>query len=74
MEEWDEHMSDFVPDDMLTVELQAREEIVSIEPSDLYSNINCLSSHYTRMPQKTPFTSEVHISSMLHQEPRKAIG
>lgn len=27
MEEWDEHMSDFVPDDMLTVELQAREEI-----------------------------------------------
>ena len=30
MEEWDEHMSDFVPDDMLTVELQAREEIVSI--------------------------------------------
>ena len=31
MEEWDEHMSDFVPDDMLTVELQAREEIVSID-------------------------------------------
>ena len=30
MEEWDAHMSDFVPDDMLTVELQPREEIVSI--------------------------------------------
>ena len=29
MEEWDTHMSDFVPDDMLTVELQPREEIVS---------------------------------------------
>ena len=27
MEEWDAHMSDFVPDDMLTVELQPREEI-----------------------------------------------
>merc|ERR1711939_252316 len=27
MEEWDTHMSDFVPDDMLTVELQPREEI-----------------------------------------------
>lgn len=29
MEEWDKHMSDFVPDDMLTVELNPREEIVS---------------------------------------------
>ena len=29
MEEWDQHMSDFVPDDMLTVELGVREEIVS---------------------------------------------
>jgi len=29
MEEWDAYMSDFVPDDMLTVELQPREEIVS---------------------------------------------
>ena len=29
MEEWDTHMSDFVPDDMLTVELMQREEIVS---------------------------------------------
>jgi hypothetical protein len=29
MEEWDNHMSDFVPEDMLTVELKAREEIVS---------------------------------------------
>ena len=27
--EWDTHMSDFVPDDMLTVELNPREEIVS---------------------------------------------
>ena len=29
MEEWDQHMQDFVPDDMLTVELGVREEIVS---------------------------------------------
>ena len=29
MEEWDNHMSDFVPEDMLTVELKPREEIVS---------------------------------------------
>ena len=29
MEEWDAHMSDFVPDDMLTVELSPRQEIVS---------------------------------------------
>lgn len=35
MEEWDEHMSDFVPDDMLTVELQAREEIVSNQSFEL---------------------------------------
>ena len=70
MEEWDEHMSDFVPDDMLTVELQAREEIVSRDHFD----INCFSSHYTRMPQKTPFISEVPISSMLHLELRKVIG
>lgn len=27
MDEWDAHMSDFVPDDMLTVQLQPREEI-----------------------------------------------
>ena len=27
MEEWDAHMSDFVPDDMLTVEIDPREEI-----------------------------------------------
>ena len=30
MEEWDKHMKDFVPDDMLTVELNPREEIVSL--------------------------------------------
>ena len=30
MEEWDEHMSDFVPNDMLSVQLNPREEIVSI--------------------------------------------
>lgn len=29
MEEWDEHMSDFVPNDMLSVQLNPREEIVS---------------------------------------------
>lgn len=29
MEEWDQHMSDFVPEDMLTVELDVREELVS---------------------------------------------
>jgi hypothetical protein len=29
LEEWDEHMKDFVPEDMLTVELNTREEIVS---------------------------------------------
>ena len=27
MEEWDLHMSDFVPEDMLTIELNTREEI-----------------------------------------------
>ena len=30
MEEWDEHMADFVPNDMLSVNLNAREEIVSL--------------------------------------------
>jgi len=35
MEEWDTHMSDFVPDDMLTVELQPREEIVSSQELDI---------------------------------------
>lgn len=30
MEEWDTYMKDFVPDDMLTVQLGAREELVSI--------------------------------------------
>ena len=74
MEEWDEHMSDFVPDDMLTVELQAREEIVSRDPFNVYSNINCFSSHYMRMHQKTPFSSEVHILLMLHLELRKVIS
>lgn len=29
LEEWDTHMKDFVPEDMLTVELAAAEEIVS---------------------------------------------
>ena len=29
MEEWDEHMADFVPNDMLSVQLNPREEIVS---------------------------------------------
>ena len=29
MEEWDKHMNDFVPDDMLTIELGPREEMVS---------------------------------------------
>lgn len=29
MEEWDNHMSDFVPNDMLSVQLNPREEIVS---------------------------------------------
>lgn len=27
MEEWDAHMSDFVPEDMLTIDLNTREEI-----------------------------------------------
>ena len=27
MEEWDAHMSDFVPDDMLTIDLNPREEM-----------------------------------------------
>ena len=27
MEEWDAHMSDFVPDDMLTIDLNPREEV-----------------------------------------------
>ena len=30
MEEWDEHMADFVPNDMLSVQLQPRQEIVSL--------------------------------------------
>lgn len=29
LEEWDTHMNDFVPEDMLTVEISQREEIVS---------------------------------------------
>lgn len=29
MEEWDTHMADFVPNDMLSVQLNPREEIVS---------------------------------------------
>jgi len=27
LQEWDTHMADFVPDDMLTIELSPREEI-----------------------------------------------
>jgi len=37
MEEWDTHMSDFVPDDMLTVELQPREEISIHEDAPIES-------------------------------------
>lgn len=29
MEEWDQYMADFVPNDMLSVQLPPREEIVS---------------------------------------------
>jgi hypothetical protein len=38
MEEWDTHMSDFVPEDMLAVELQPREEI-SIHEDAPYDSI-----------------------------------
>ena len=41
MEEWDTHMSDFVPDDMLTVDLNPREEIVSKNVKDLFINYLC---------------------------------
>jgi len=34
MEEWDQHMSDFVPEDMLTVEINPREEISIHEDVD----------------------------------------
>tara|TARA_B110000285_G_C14752316_1_gene435751 strand:+ start:109 stop:318 length:210 start_codon:yes stop_codon:yes gene_type:complete len=34
MEEWDVHMSDFVPEDMLTIELNTREEISLHEFAD----------------------------------------
>ena len=30
MEEWDQHMKDFVPEDLLQVEIMPREEIVSL--------------------------------------------
>ena len=36
MEEWDTHMSDFVPNDMLTVNLNPREEIVSKNLLDIW--------------------------------------
>jgi len=43
MEEWDTHMSDFVPDDMLTAELQPREEIVSFQNNLIYlSNLTLI--------------------------------
>ncbi len=29
MEEWEAHMSNFVPEDMLTIELNPRDEVVS---------------------------------------------
>jgi len=35
MEEWDEHMADFVPNDMLSVNLNPREEIVSLNNNQL---------------------------------------
>jgi len=40
MEEWDEHMADFVPNDMLSVQLNPREEIVSILIITI-ANISC---------------------------------
>lgn len=35
LEEWETHMKDFVPEDMLTVELKTSEEIVSALPLTL---------------------------------------
>lgn len=53
MEEWDVHMSDFVPDDMLTVEIQPREEIVSFDLFVLHLSFSF--SQFMRMRQKNQF-------------------
>jgi hypothetical protein len=33
MEEWEQHMSDFVPEDITTIVIDPRREVVSIPPS-----------------------------------------
>ena len=55
MEEWDEHMNDFVPEDMLTFELNPREEISLHEfvPEDLQSESLYIRGAYFVNAQKS---------------------
>lgn len=69
MEEWDTHMADFVPDDMMTVQLNAREEIVSSNYH--HCVITFIYSHFTRMLLKNLYILEALISLMRRQAPRK---
>lgn len=53
MEEWDTHMSDFVPDDMLTAELQPREEI-SIHEDAPYESIYMRGAYFVNSQPGVP--------------------
>lgn len=71
MEEWDSYMADFVPNDMLSVQLNPREEIVSfiinIHFINLLITLITFYSLCTRMHLKIQSTSGVPTSLMLPQ-------
>jgi len=56
MEEWDVHMADFVPNDMLSVQLNPREEIVS-QTQNSFLNL-FIFSLFTRIHQISQHTLE----------------
>jgi len=72
MEEWEQHMSDFVPEDISTIVVEPRKEVVSVNfqlPKVTVQGINkfikCLKHVFesrlsTRILEQTPCTSEVH--------------
>jgi hypothetical protein len=71
MEEWDEHMADFVPNDMLSVKLNPREEIVSKDQILFPFIIHIFTSLFTRTHQTVQFTSEGRTLLMLPQAPKR---
>ena len=58
MEEWDRHMTDFVPDDMLTVELQPREEM-SLHEEAPEDSIYMRGAYFVNAPPGTEKTDRL---------------